>query len=199
MIHEMMNAVRGEAERVMQGSATTRLGTISSFDPDHYAVKVRLQPEGTETGWIPLSSPWAGNGWGMFVPPSIGDQVKVHFQEASGEAGVVGGRLYSDEDRPIAVPAGEFWLVHRSGARMRLLNSGQIEVQQQGGTQLRLNPDGSIDLNAPSLRIGVEGGTFHKLIMDTFMAAYNSHTHGNSGPPTPQMTQAHLTTNLTGA
>ena len=47
------------------GESGTRQGTVTAYDPDNYAVKVQLQPTGEETGWIPLSSPWVGNGWGL--------------------------------------------------------------------------------------------------------------------------------------
>lgn len=175
---DVMNAVRGEAERVAGRIAQTRLGIISSFDPDNYAVKVKLQPEGTETGWLPLSSPWVGNGWGLFAPPAMGDQVVVHAQEGEGETRIACDRLYSDEDRPLKVDAGEFWLVHQSGMKIRLTNQPSIQIF--GG----------------NIQIGPENGTLLTLVTQAFQAIFNQHVHGNGPPPTQQLTAAHLTTAL---
>lgn len=178
---DLMNAARREAERVMGRIAQPRLATVTSYDPDHYAVKVALQPEGVETGWLPLASPWVGNGWGLFAPPSIGDQVQVEAQEGEGETRIVGARLYSDEDRPLAVPSGELWLVHQSGAKIRLLNSGQIEVR------------------AGDIVAGPLSGAVRRLVDERFMQLFNGHTHGGGPTPSQQMTVAgHMTSALKG-
>lgn len=124
----MLNAMHAAAARQSGDRAATRLGTVSSYDPGAYCVKVLLQPEGTETGWLPIKSAWVGNGWGLFAPPSIGDQVEVQFQEDGGEAGLAGGRLYNDEDRPLPVPSGEFWIVHESGSLLKFKNDGTVEL-----------------------------------------------------------------------
>lgn len=218
----LLNAMRREAERVGANVAHPRMAIVSSYNPADHTIKAKLQPEGIETGWFPWASSVVGNGWGLFAPPSPGDQVVVLFQEGSGGSPIGIGAIYNDEDRAVVeglggAPSGEAWLVHQSGSRIRLLNDsgieirhqsearirlledGTIEVQQQGGTQLVLRPDGTVDLNAPTLRIGAEGGTFRKLVNDTFMQLFNSHVHGNTPPPTTPMTPAHLTENLTGA
>lgn len=174
-----MNAVRGEAERVTSRIATTRLGTISSYNPDNYTVKVKLQPEGTETGWLPLTSPWVGNGWGMFAPPAMGDQVEVAFDGGDAEVGLANNRLYSDADRPLRVEAGECWLVHQSGMKIRLTNEPSVQIF--GG----------------NIQIGPENATLLRLVTETFQSLFNSHSHpGNGAPPSQQMGAAHLTTAL---
>lgn len=205
-MEEVMNAVRREAARTHARTAQPRMAIVSSYNPETYSVKVKLMPEGIETGWAPLASQQVGNGWGLFSPPSIGDQVVVVFQEGSGGSPVVIGSIYNDEDRPVVgdiqgTPDGEARIVNQSGARIRLLKNGQIEIRQKAGTQVLLNPDGSVDINAPVVRAGALGALFRKLVMDNFMATYNSHTHpaNNTPPNSGLMTTAHLTTNLTGA
>lgn len=189
----------------MANRAQPRMGLVSSYDPDRYAVKVKLQPEGIETGWMPLTSLSVGNKFGIFSPPALGDQIFIAFLEGSGGSPVAVGGVYSDEDRPVVdgiggCPAGETWIVHSSGARIRLLNDGTMEVQQQGGTRLQLNPDGSIDLNAPTLRVGGLGQTFRRLLDERFHAWCTTHTHPNVGPPNgPPSLDASATTQLRGA
>ena len=124
--------------------AQSKIGTISGYDPARPAVKVQLQPEGNETGWIPLGSLWAGNGWGMFAAPPIGGQVEVTFIEGHPEAGVVGLRFFSDVDQALSVPSGEFWLVHANGAFVKLTNDGKLTLADGQGATVSLNGDGTI-------------------------------------------------------
>jgi hypothetical protein len=50
----ILSAVRREIHRAMQKPhKPSRVGLVSSYDPKQHAVKVQLQPEGTQTGWIP--------------------------------------------------------------------------------------------------------------------------------------------------
>ena len=128
----ILNAMRREAGSQASGSAKTRLATVTGYDPSHYAAKVTIQPDGIETGWLPVTSPWIGNQWGFYAPPSIGDQVEVHFQEGDRESGFVVQRLFDSEAVPLAVPSGEFWLVHASGTYIKLRNSGDIEIHAAG-------------------------------------------------------------------
>ncbi len=138
MMQGLLNQVRRAAQDAVSGQATTRHGTISSYDPANYSVRVQLQPDETLTGWLPLKSMWIGNGWGVFAAPSIGDAVEVDFQEADGGVGTVGHRFFNDDDRPLTVPSGEFWLVHKSGASFKLTNDGAATFTDGQGAMIRL-------------------------------------------------------------
>lgn len=128
MMAVLLNAQKGAAQQAAQGRASTRHGTISSYDPNAYAVKVILQPDNEVTGWIPLKSPWIGNGWGLFCGPSVGDAVEVDYQEDDAGVGSVGWRFFNDADRPLAVPSGEAWIVHKDGAYLKFLNGGDVSL-----------------------------------------------------------------------
>lgn len=128
MMNNLLSAVRAHALLASNGKAVTRTGLIDSYDPNTYAVKVRLQPEDVLTGWLPLLSPWVGNQWGIFAPPTIGDMAEVHFFEADPNAGFVGLRFYNDVDRPLPAPSGEFWVVHKTGSLLKFHNDGSVEV-----------------------------------------------------------------------
>ena len=129
MMQHLMNAMKSMTQQAVQSRAATRHGTITSYDPNAYAVKVRLQPDGVETGWMPLKSPWVGKQWGLFCPPSVGDAVEIDYQEDDSGVGSVGWRFFNDTDRPLACPSGEFWLVHQSGSLLKFYNNGQVELQ----------------------------------------------------------------------
>jgi phage baseplate assembly protein gpV len=124
----LSNAMRREAERAMQGRSMTRIGIVTNYDPSNYSAKALIQPEGVETGWLPVASLWVGNGWGLFAPPKIGDVVEVRFQEGGKEAGMIGLRHFGDVFRPLPVPSGEFWLQHQSGSFLKFKNDGSVEV-----------------------------------------------------------------------
>lgn len=124
---QLLNQMRMQARMASSDTALPKIGIVTSYDPDHFSVKVRLQPEDTiETGWLPLLSPWVGNGWGMFCAPSVGDMIEVQFEQGYAEAAFACMRFFSNQARPLPAPSGEFWLVHQSGSFVKLLNDGSI-------------------------------------------------------------------------
>lgn len=184
------NIMRGQGSMASQGNTTSRLGIISGYDPPAYSVKVQFPPDDTETGWIPLESPWVGDGWGMFCPPSMGDQVQVDFQDGGQNAPVCGLRLYDAENVPVAVSSGEFWLVHKSGAFFKLLNAGGGIFSDSNGAFVQLNGDGTITSGGMWTHQGsltvqqnmtVQGNTAVAAITSNSHDISNSHRHLNSG------------------
>lgn len=145
---KLLNAMRMQAMQAMGEVAQVRIGLIDSYDANNYCAKVKIQPENVLTGWLPVTSQWVGNGWGMFAPPSIGDLVEVHFQEGSFEAGIINMRFFNDVARPLNVPSGEFWLQHKSGAYFKLLNNGNATFSDGHGASVALNGDGTINSQA---------------------------------------------------
>ena len=204
MMEGLQNRMRGEAERANSRRALVRLGIVSGYDPDRYAAKVRIQPEDFETGWLPISTPWSGDGWGLFCPPSPGDVAEVHFQEGGKEAGFVALRHFGDALRPLPAPSGEFWLVHASGSLVRLANDGRLtlngalEIDATAPT-VNIAATTRVNLTAPEIRLGGEGETFRRLVNDALVGLYNTHTHpdadgGNTGIPNQPMDADLLTT-----
>jgi len=120
----LLNAMAATARQ--SGKNATRQGVITAYDPNCYAVKVQLQPTGEETGWIPLSSLWVGNGWGLAAGPMMGAVVEVEFDSGLMGVGMATCQFYNDVDRCPGPPSGEFWLVHQSGSMLKFLNSGEV-------------------------------------------------------------------------
>ncbi|MBZ6386807.1 phage baseplate assembly protein V [Pantoea piersonii] len=121
-----LNVMAAAARQSVAGDSRTRQGIITAYDPGSYAVKVQLQPTGEETGWIPLSSPWVGNGWGLAAGPMTGAVVEVEFDSGLMGTGMAAGQFYNDIDRCPGPPAGEFWLIHQSGSLLKFMNSGEV-------------------------------------------------------------------------
>lgn len=183
MSEALLNAMRQQASLANSRTAIAKLGIVTSYDPKSYCIKASLEPLIPETGWLAYLSAVAGNQWGFFTPPEIGSQVMVLFHEGNVEAGVAIGSMFSTVDKPLAVPAGEFWLVHKQGSRFKFTNDGKVEIH------------GTVEID-----IGNTGSTLHKLVTDAFVSFFNGHTHsgvqtggGTSGAPTATMDASHLT------
>jgi len=209
---QITNAMRREAARVMGLLALRRVGIVSSYDPITYSAKVLIQPENTESGWLPISTPWSGNSWGMFCPPTPGDIVEVDFQEGGKEAGIIGQRHYGNVLNPLPVPSGEFWLVHKSGSFLKFHNDGSVALNTAGDLdatvsgQANLTVSGKIVASAQEFdltgNVKVTGditasGDIYDLNgaygnVGHIRTVYDSHTHsdpqgGNVSTPTPTL------------
>ena len=169
-----LNLMKGHASQLDQGWAQPRLATISSVDQATFTARVTIQPENVLSGWLPVASAWIGAGWGMACLPTPGDQVLVLWQEGDAEHGIIVARLWSNSAMPPAAPVGEFWLVHKSGSFIKLLNDGSIE---SSGSNWNHNGD-----------LHVSGNMYdsHGSLM-TLRNHFNAHTHPpGSDPPKPQ-------------
>lgn len=227
MMGQLMNAMRAQSMLAESGRASVRIGIVSSYDHANYCAKVRLQPEdpdnpeASETGWLPVVSPWVGNGWGMFAPVTPGDVVEVQFQEDHVEVGFVCQRFFNDQTRPLDVPSGEFWLVHKSGSFLKLMNDGKFlvngqaeidataptinitatgNITAQAGGNATVQAAGTATIQAPSIILKNAGAALKKLCTDVFMTLFNGHTHpysgGNTGQPNQQASAGTHTTNI---
>ena len=143
-IQLLKNAIRNHAATAADVPATTKQGQISGYDPDNCTVKVQFLPDETETGWIPLGSPWVGDGWGMCCAPSVGDQITVEFQDGAQNAPLAMLRMYDATNQALGTPSGEFWLVHKSGAFIKLQNNGALTLLAPNGSSIELDGQGNI-------------------------------------------------------
>jgi uncharacterized protein involved in type VI secretion and phage assembly len=183
MSKDLLNMMRREALKVSGQQSLVRMGIVSSYDADHYAAKVRIQPEGHETGWLPVATPWVGNGWGLFAPPTEGDVVDVHFQEGGREAAFVSLRFFGDEAPPLSVPSGEFWLVHKSGSFVKFHNDGSVELS--AASTLRLEAP-VIQLHATTefrFDVNGHGQAWHTDRINTYQIGEVSGTAHPISPP----------------
>jgi uncharacterized protein involved in type VI secretion and phage assembly len=128
MSADFANWVRREIDAAFAGRGA-RIGIVDTYDPNRYAARVMLMPEGKLTNWLPIRSAAVGAGWGFLTPPLPGTQVKVIFQEDDVDSGVIIGGVFDlDHAAPTGCPAGEFWLVHQSGSLLKFHNDGSVEV-----------------------------------------------------------------------
>ncbi len=164
MMSVFENKMKMLAQQAMSANAGNRIGQIDGFDPNSYTAKVKIMPEGTLTGWLPIKSAWVGNGWGMLAPPSIGDWCDVEYHDGDEHDGKVGDRYFNDTDRPLPAPSGEFWLVHKTGSCLKFTNDGKILVSSTA----------EIDVTAPTVNVtATTSATVNAPTVNVFANALN--------------------------
>lgn len=138
MIQQLRNQMALAAMMAQSGKADCRAGIVVSYDPGTAAARVRIEPADPDfpdrslTGWLPVASPWIGNGWGLDAPVSPGDQVEVRFFGGDTGDGFVCARLFSDQQRPTGAQSGEFFLTHASGSKLQFHNDGTVTLISAG-------------------------------------------------------------------
>jgi uncharacterized protein involved in type VI secretion and phage assembly len=141
--------VLGIVERWSAGRFSERHGLVTSYDPNNHLAKVTFQPEGQESGWIPIETGHIGAGYGIAVGlqpgdgKTTGDQVVVRYQEGDFESGKIVQRVHSDNNKPPVVQSGEAMIWTRYQKSDGGANSAQ---GGQGGTgqQIYFKNDGSL-------------------------------------------------------
>ena len=166
-----LNALKAQSAAQDSGLGQPRFATVTSVDPSRPAVRVTIQPEGILSGWLPVLSPWVGAGWGLSCPPSPGDQVVILAQEGHAEHGIVISRALSDKAQTPQAPSGELWLVHQSGAFLKLTADGAIHANGDFHLTGNIFATGNISDGTGSLA--------------RLRQHYDTHVHGSS-PTTSQ-------------
>jgi len=184
----LQNAMRAQANLAGQQRTFSRLGVVSAYDPNTYSVKVTFQPDGNETGWIPLGTLQVGSGFGIYAAPNLGDQIEVRFQEGDRDTGVAGPVVFDNQSPPAKVQAGEIWVLHRSGAFFKLTNDGKAAFNDGKGGSVTLNGDGTVTSTGTWTHNG--NWAFNGQVTANGHRIDDSHKHtgvstggGISGPP----------------
>ena len=132
-------------ERWAASRYSERHGMVTSYDSKKYLAKVMFQPDGQESGWLPIETGHIGNGYGVAVGlmtgdgQQTGDQVIVRYQENDFEGGKIVQRVHSDQDKPPQVESGEMVMWTKWGQQIRFNKDGSLTLktgvptgQQQG-------------------------------------------------------------------
>ena len=188
-----------QAALVMGNLAFARIGLVSAAAPHMAMVKVKIQPENVETGWMPVLTPFVGNGWGLVAHLSVGDQVVVLFQEGRQDVGIVIGALFSavdlppDATQPPADLEGQFWLQHKSGSLLKFTNDGNVTIVSNGDLDVTaggtVNVTGDVNITGNLTASGtVKGSTDVQAGAEPVSLVNHKHIavqtgSGVSGPP----------------
>jgi phage baseplate assembly protein gpV len=135
---ERMMAALGMRAAAMDGmTAQPRWGTVSSVNPAAMQVRVMIQPEGVESGWLPMVALATGSVT-VWAPPTLGQQVFMVPDCGSVDDYVVVGLGFSGTARPpktatavgggaSVVQPGEFCAV--SGGTVLRVSAGGVFIK----------------------------------------------------------------------
>jgi len=158
------NAVLRIVERYFAGKHNKRAGLVTSWDPNKHLAKVMFQPEGHETGWIPVHTMAAGDGFGHMTGlmpgdgKTTGDQVEVEYQEGDFETGAITSRIHSQVDTPPVVQSGEQLFMTPFGSSTKLANDGSVTTTDKGGSIIKQDGTGNISHKPASGKFVFLGG-----------------------------------------
>lgn len=168
----LVDAMKRHVADMLAAAGQVRVGTVASVNPNNATIKVTLQPDGEQTGWVPALTMAIGSGWGAVWMPAEGDQVVLVPHDGSAENLICIGCLYSTAQLPPAAPAGELWLVHKDGATLKLHAGGSVEIDASGG----LTINGNVQVN---------GGIKSTGDMIAANISQIDHVHTSTTPGTP--------------
>ena len=185
-----------------------------SYDATTHRVKVVFASLRDDYGnpvispWMPLGSPWVGNGYGMQAAPVGGEQCVVELISRQRGTHVCAYLVYNyASPAPGGLNAGEAILKHQSGSFIKFHANGDIETNTQGNVivnsaaSVNVTATGSATVTAPNINLGSSGETLLSALTSAAATLYNSHTHsgvqngsGTTGVPNQQMGAGDMTT-----
>jgi hypothetical protein len=181
MNRDLENLILRTIERWWSSRYAEKHGLVTSYDPDKHLAKVMFQPQGQESGWLPIEEMHIGDGFGVVAGltpgdgKTTGDQVVVRYQEGDIESGKISRRVHSVNDTPPRVESGEMIFY----ARFQKNGGGPNSAQGgQGGTGafIKFGKDGSLtftDGNGATHTLDGQGNTRQDSNTHTVVAQSN--------------------------
>lgn len=157
---DIEDVIRRIVDQMLSRQPHPRVGIVTSYDPNQHAAKVTMQPEGAESGWIPINTAQVGSGFGVAIGLTPGDQVSIDYLEGDIESPSITGRLHSDQERPPVAQSGEIVIQSKGGAVIKVDASDNVTVTSPGN--LTIHAGGNITLTSAQLtHNGVNIGATH--------------------------------------
>lgn len=163
----LVNIMRREAIRAdRMRDPPPQYGLISAYDPDLYAVKVRLMPEDIETQWMPMLTLHIGDEYGVLFGPEIDDQVLVGFRDGDKDDPFIVCRVHSDEQKPPKVEPGEMLLMHKSKGYVKIDKNNTITTKHKKGHLIVMEHDENADVAKITTSLQVSPTSVHKMVFE---------------------------------
>lgn len=145
---DWLEQVKNAVNEMVKNISFVLEGTITSVDSSPpYKVKVMLHPYEIETGWLKVSTPYIGNGFGLIVPPPAeGTAVKVIFDMGDIKNGTVIGGVFNDDVTMPTVTYGTAGMIHETGSSFLLNQDGSIKINHPSGSFISIGTDGTVTI-----------------------------------------------------
>lgn len=135
----------GFAELIRLLENVIRIGVVTEIDEDTW--RVRVASGELDTTWLRWNAQRAG-AFGIWIPPSIGEQVWLVCIGGNPETAIIGGSLYSNEHPAPGSASNEMVITAPDGARFRYdADAGALEVS--GIKTARVSAEVKIILDSP--------------------------------------------------
>lgn len=147
-IEALRNIIHREVRRVLDRRTRRTPCIVDSYNPQTHAVKVKLQPEGTLSGWMQIETDQIG----LQVAPNIGDPGWIEFHEDDRRAGVFVGSSHNNPNPPpVQIAAGEWRYQNKSGSWAYFKSDGSITLIDKGGSIIAMDGQGDVTITATNI------------------------------------------------
>ncbi|RQS88766.1 type VI secretion system Vgr family protein [Burkholderia contaminans] len=89
--------IHGTHSAKVVGPKGEQIHTNGSCVKVHFPWDRRGKQDGSDSMWVRVSQPWAGDGWGAAAIPRIGQEVLVAFNQGDPDNPVIVGRVFNGE------------------------------------------------------------------------------------------------------
>lgn len=176
--------VQGPQTATVVGPAGEEIYT----DPDgHGRIKVQFRwdrygrANEESSCWIRVMQPWAGNGYGAWALPRIGQEVVVEFLEGDPDQPIVTGSVYNAENRPpYQLPAEHtrWGLKSRSSKGGGAGNFNELRFDdKKGSEELYLHAEKNHTVYTKNRRTEFVGGESHLKVQQDTLAQLGGDQH----------------------
>ena len=163
-IDELVNTIMQAAQMQAAGREFFVTGFVSSYNPETHCVRCIVpswinpgSSDAVMTGWVPLATPWAGNGFGLQAAPYGG---ATQENPTGGEQVVL--QILSD-DNGTYIGSGMLWS-QKAAPALTTIQPGEAIMKHTSGSFLYFKADGSVALNTKANLDATVGGNLNATV-----------------------------------
>lgn len=176
--------VQGPQTAVVVGKAGEEIDT----DPEGMGrIKVQFRwdrygkADENSSCWIRVAQPWAGNGYGAFALPRLGQEVIVEFLEGDPDCPIVTGSVYNGENKPpYSLPAEKtrWGIKSRSSKGGGAANLNELRFEdKKGAEEIYLHAEKDLNFYTKKKRTEFVGDESHLQVAKDVLRKLEADVH----------------------
>lgn len=140
------------------------LGKVADVDDPERLGRIKVEylhlPEGVESFWAPVVTPFAGPEAGLFMLPDVDDIAVVSFRQGRIDQPMVLGFIWNGDQAPPATETTERRIVSRKGHAITLSDGDAdgIILEDAHGNKILMNADGITIETRGVLKVSAQSG-----------------------------------------